>query len=111
MQTLSKPQLKCSITRITELKTRLRARNLTQKQIDDIKDDIKRAKEESKEMRVQKKKDTTKACLDAKMKQKRERNGIIAAYFENLRQNGAILPEVELDEDEIEMNVNTLEEE
>jgi hypothetical protein len=41
---------------------------LTQKQIDDIKNDIKRAKEQSKEMRVQKKKDTTKACLDAKMK-------------------------------------------
>jgi hypothetical protein len=98
-------------SRITEFDKRLKAKNLTQGQKDDIKDDIKRAKEESKEMRGQKKKNATKACIHTKMKSKNERNSIIAAYFENLRQNGAILPEVELDEDESEINVDNLEEE
>ena len=84
---------------------------MTQRQKDDIKHDIERAKEQSKEMKKQKRKDATTGCIDTKMKSKNERNGIIAAYFEILRQNGAILPEVELDDDESEINVDNLEEE
>ena len=84
---------------------------MTQRQKDDIKHDIERAKEQSKEMKKQKRKDATIGCIDTKMKSKNERNSIIAAYFEILRQNGAILPEVELDDDESEINVDNLEEE
>jgi hypothetical protein len=84
---------------------------LTQRQKDDIKHDIERAKEQSKEMKKQKRKNAAIACIDTKTKSKNERTGIITAYFGNLRQNGAILPEVELDDDESEINVDNLEEE